>query len=72
MSRKQLAAELVIPAKAGIQSARLWIPASAGKTRVGGRADGSPAAVKPYARQSDRHDRRDGVLERSEESRAPR
>ena len=49
VSRKQLATELVIPAKAGIQLASLWIPASAGMTRVGGRADGSPTGVKPYA-----------------------
>jgi hypothetical protein len=38
VSHKQLTNELVIPAKAGIQSARLWIPASAGKTTVGRRA----------------------------------
>ena len=33
-SRERLAAKLVIPAKAGIQPALLWIPASAGMTRA--------------------------------------
>jgi hypothetical protein len=35
VSRKQVITDPVIPAKAGIQSARLWIPASAGITRGG-------------------------------------
>ncbi len=49
---KQSATEPVIPAKAGIQSARLWIPASAGRTGVGGRADGSAASLEPRVRHS--------------------
>ena len=51
MSRTQLGTRSVIPAKAGIQSPHLWVPAFAGKTVAGEGMSPNLANVKLSTRQ---------------------